>query len=186
MKEIVRVKTNFPIAKCHLEYRYKKGLHKDALIGYLIDIYSNIYTVNFSVYIEHIKTIGVQPVKYIEIFNNTQNILKKYRKNQKTDLDNIDRETPLFVFKDNVKDHNALLTLNIDGEIKIIKDNFEKSYVKATEEYDVDQFAFKESVLAATCNYWEEGYLMAVAFNNGKTPYLFVNCENAADFRQQF
>jgi hypothetical protein len=71
------------------------------LIAYLADIYSNIYSVNFGMYINLSPSVGQQPVKYTEIFKNDS--LKN--------IENLFLEAPIFIYKNN----NDIITLNLKG-----------------------------------------------------------------------
>jgi hypothetical protein len=63
-KEVLRVRTNYPIMHCVLEYHFEAKQNVDLLVGYLIDIYSSLYTVNFSKAIDIALKFPKHPIQF--------------------------------------------------------------------------------------------------------------------------
>lgn len=61
----MKIRTDHPIANCHLEHTYSEIHRKDQLIAYLIDIFGHLYTFNLTTYFEYNRRIPMpQPVRY--------------------------------------------------------------------------------------------------------------------------
>jgi hypothetical protein len=59
------MKTHHPIVGCWLEHQFHSTKYKDYLLAYLVDIFCNIYSVNFTTYIElNERSSRKQPIKY--------------------------------------------------------------------------------------------------------------------------
>jgi hypothetical protein len=59
------MKTDYPIANCWLEHQYHSTSNRDNVIGYLVDIFSNVYSVNFTATVEMNYKLGsLQPIRY--------------------------------------------------------------------------------------------------------------------------
>lgn len=62
----IKIKTDYPIADCHLEHVYSEMNRRDHLIAYLIDIFGHLYTFNLTHYFEFHKKVTMmqQPIRY--------------------------------------------------------------------------------------------------------------------------
>ena len=108
MKERLRLKTTYPIANCRLENRYNSTNNRDEVIGYLVDIFSNVYSVNFTFYINlNSRSSTLQPIAYNKVYDNIPKALT---------MNTIHEEYPLLFHKHG----NKVILFNLAGELKLL------------------------------------------------------------------
>ena len=107
--ERLRLKTHIPIVRCWLEHEYNDISRKDYLIGYFLEIFSNLYSFNLSTYFElNQKVPYLQDVKCKTFHNNINLQLLD-------DHSLIHYEYPMLLSKY----QDTLVTVNLSGKLKI-------------------------------------------------------------------
>ena len=173
------MKTDYPIANCHLEHNYHEMSRKDHLIAYLIDIFGHLYTFNLSSYFEyHQKLPMPQPVRYTLLHQPTPYALI-------TDPSKLHHELPLLLSKSK----HAITSVNLGGSLKIYDLNKakanDKSWLVNAMPVEPDTHQFKHLCLAATTSTAKStlGHVVIVVLNNRQPPYPFIDCTTAAEYR---
>ena len=161
-----------PIANCWLEHNYNEVERKTCLIGYFVDIFSNIYTFNLTTYFEYRAKIPgrAQPIKYKVLhINSNYDLLNN-------DYHLIHMEYPMLL----AKHEHIITTINLRGVLKIFdcKQNEDKSWIHTL--LEPSKISFSLACLAATCNNSKSvlGNVIVLVFNNKLIPYVFVNCHS--------
>lgn len=105
----MKIKTDYPIANCHLEHTYHELSSRDHLIAYLIDIFGHLYTFNLTTYFDYHRKISMpQPVKYTLLHQPTPYSLI-------TDSSKLHHEVPLLL----TKWKHIITSVNLGGSLKI-------------------------------------------------------------------
>lgn len=152
-----------PIVDSFLETQWDPINQKHYLIGYFIDIYSNIVSFNLSNYFQwnQNRSVPLQPIKYHPLFYNF------------TIKDPLYLQRPLLF----TKHRDMLATINLAGTLRLFDITQEKSWLNMMMEAKTHQFGYK--CLSATSSQHKQqtpDNLVVIVLDNKKVPYPFVNC----------
>lgn len=169
------MRTDYPVMHCVLEHQFEAVQSRYLLIGYLIDIYANIYTLNLTKAIDYAQKYPSQPVQFTTVtraFRRDAPLLSE---------DDLYLETPLFLKKCG----SSIISLNLRGEILLLDITQSRSWISSDFSYQREELG--AIALAAAHNRIPCKYenVIVVATRNSRTPYVFVNCTSTVDFENQ-
>jgi hypothetical protein len=175
----MKIRTDYPIANCHLEHAFNEMGKRDHLIAYLIDIFGHLYTFNLSVYFEHHQKLPMpQPVRYTLLHQPTPYALIN-------DQSKLHHEVPLLL----TKLKHVLTSVNLGGSLKIYdlkkaKAN-DKSWLVNVMPVEPETHQFKHLCLAATTSAAKStlGHVVVLVLNNRQPPYPFIDCTSASEYK---
>lgn len=173
-REVLRVRTDFPILHCQLEHHYDGVTARYVLVGYLIDIYATTYTLDLTRAIEYTQKYpnNPHPVQFTTLAHASKGAAMHENL--------LYLETPLLLKKTG----NSIISVNLKGEVLLLDITQTKSWIKSDDFYyqreGLGQVALAAAHNRTPCKKYES--VVVVATHNGRTPYVFVNCTSTTDF----
>lgn len=142
------------------------------MVGYLIDLYATTYSINLTKAVEYAQKYPTHPVQVTTIAFAYKGMLPRE--------DQLYLETPLMLKKSS----NSIISINLRGEVLLLDITQSRSCIR-NEELQYQRESLGKIALAAghnriPCKKYES--VVIVATNNGRTPYVFINCTSTADF----
>ena len=173
MKEEVQVKTHYPILHCVLEYRSSELSSKLQVMMFLMDIYSNLYSLNLTKHLELQKMGPLRPLEFTRRFCNGPAL-----------PDPLYLHTPLYLSK-----HQEIMaSVTLGGQVRIFDLNQENSYFSSNVKLEPEEVNLGYKALAACHGTLKhEGSANScsvICLQTQTAPFIFVNCFSRQEYER--